>query len=109
MHEISIAKDLINEIEKSSKGKIPKKIIIGVGKASGIDPKFLKHSFLEHIFPERNWSNVELILESEEPALYCNSCKREIKDLDSLSCPFCNSTDLEIISGNRTYIKEIQY
>jgi len=109
MHEISIARVLINEIEKISGGKTPKKIVVIVGKASGVDTKFLEHSFLEHIFPQKNWNNVELVLEIEEPTLHCNSCGEEIKSLNSLSCPFCNSIDLEITSGNRTYVKEIQY
>ncbi|PIP13372.1 MAG: hypothetical protein COX48_04405 [bacterium (Candidatus Stahlbacteria) CG23_combo_of_CG06-09_8_20_14_all_34_7] len=108
MHELSIAKTLLKEIEKIIDGKKPEKILIKVGAASGISIDFLRHSFVEHIFPEKNWQNVNLILESEEPSLYCPNCKKEIKDLNTLSCPFCQSDDMIILSGDKVYIKKIQ-
>lgn len=108
MHELSIARTLLKDIEKRSKGKIPEKILIVVGRASGVDIDFLKHSFLEHIFPEKNWQKVMLVFEWEEPSLYCLNCKKEIKDLNSLSCPLCQSDELKISAGNRVYIKDIR-
>jgi len=55
MHELSIAGTLLDELVKKSRGKKPVKVLIAVGAASGIDADFLKHSFTEHVFPEKNW------------------------------------------------------
>jgi len=108
MHELGIARDLLKNIREKIGEKKPEKIVIVIGKASGIDESFLRHSFLEHIFPELNWDNVELIFEKEEAELFCKNCKRVVKELSSFSCPFCGSGDLEIKSGDRTYLKEVK-
>ena len=107
MHELSIARPLLKEVLKISSGKKPAKIIITVGGGAGVDNDFLRHSFDDHIFPEMNWENVELILEKEEPAVRCSACGKTIEESACVDCPFCGSDDIEIAGGDRVYVKEI--
>jgi len=108
MHELGIARDLFKEVLKKTGGKKPERIKIVIGRASGIEEHFLRHSFEDHIFPEYGWQGVEIEIQYEEPALFCEDCKKEVKDINSFSCPFCGSLDLKILKGDRVYIKGIQ-
>ncbi|RLD14458.1 MAG: hypothetical protein DRI22_03200 [Caldiserica bacterium] len=108
MHELGIAKEIFKEIKRVSGGKKPKEVFIVIGKGTGIEKDFLKHSLKEHIFKEIGWDDVEVIFEEEEVLLYCRNCDREINEIESFSCPFCGGFDLEILKGNRTYVKKVQ-
>jgi len=107
MHELSVARPLMQSILKKSSGKKPSKIIIAVGAASGIDADFLRHSFDDHIFPEMNWEDIELAFEKEEPALRCGACGKIFSELNSPACSFCGSDDIKIAGGDRVYVKKI--
>ncbi|PKN00072.1 MAG: hypothetical protein CVU78_02970 [Elusimicrobia bacterium HGW-Elusimicrobia-2] len=107
MHELSIARPLAKEIEEKCKGKNPSKIIIAVGDASGIDTAFLRHSFEDHIFPEKKWQDAELVFEKEAPTLICRKCGKILHDAVQFACPDCGNIDIDINSGNRVYVKEV--
>ncbi|HLD30052.1 MAG TPA: hydrogenase maturation nickel metallochaperone HypA [bacterium] len=108
MHEFGIARDLLREIDSKLKsGEKPERIVIVIGKAAGIDRKYLEHSFKEHIFPERRWENVEIHFEEEEPALSCRTCGEKFTEIESISCPSCGGKNLDILSGNRVYVKSV--
>ena len=110
MHELSIAKNLFEIIKKKVGKDLPnlKKVKIKVGKASGIDKDFLKHSFLDHIFPENRLNFLELELLDEDVLLRCKSCKKDLTEVNSLNCPFCGSKDIQIIKGDKVYIESIE-
>ncbi|MCD6412583.1 MAG: hydrogenase maturation nickel metallochaperone HypA [Elusimicrobia bacterium] len=108
MHELAEARKLLKDIEKETLGKIPAEITIVVGKASGIDIDFLKHSFYDHIFPEKGWQKTKLKFRQEGPRLLCKSCGKEITELPGLTCPFCDGDDFEVIAGNRVYVEEVK-
>ena len=109
MHELALAKDLWevikNKVDNLSKLR---KIKIRIGKASGIDKEFLRHSFLDHIFPENGLNFLELELLDEEVLLRCKSCEKDLTELSSLSCPFCGSRDIQIVKGDKVYIESIE-
>ena len=107
MHELSIAGPLAKEIEEKNPGGTPGKIIIVVGDAAGIDIDFLRHSFEDHIFPEKNWQGAELVFEKEAPALICLKCGKIIEEATQFACPDCGNNEIDIKSGNRVYVKEV--
>jgi len=107
MHELSIARPLAKEIEEKSKGGAISKIIIVVGDAAGIDSAFLRHSFEDHIFPEKNWEGAELVFENEAPALICRKCGKIIEEATQFACPDCGNNEIDIKSGNRVYVKQV--
>jgi len=102
-----MALSLMQDVLKKTSGEKPSKIIISVGADSGIDIDFLRHSFEEHILPERNWKNVQLKFEEEGLSLLCCGCGKKILESSSFSCPFCGSDDMEISGGHRVYVKEV--
>ncbi|HEC69969.1 MAG TPA: hydrogenase maturation nickel metallochaperone HypA [Candidatus Omnitrophica bacterium] len=109
MHELTLAKDLWevikNKVDNLSKLR---KIKIRVGKASGIDKEFLRHSFLDHIFPENGLNFLELELLDEDILLRCKSCKKDLTEVNSLNCPFCGLKDIQIVKGDKVYIESIE-
>ena len=107
MHELSIARPLAKEIEEKCEGRTPSQIIIAVGEASGVDADFLRHSFEDHIFPEKNWQGAELVLEKEATSLICLKCEKILDDAVQFACPVCGNIAIDIHSGNRVYVKEV--
>ena len=107
MHEMSIARPLAEEISQKAKGNKPVKVIIVIGKASGVNSEFLEHSFVDHIFPETGWSDTKLVFESEEPSLTCSKCGHKTDNPIMMKCPACGCEYLDISGGNRVYIKEV--
>jgi hydrogenase nickel incorporation protein HypA/HybF len=121
MHELGIAKELFNIILQTAKENSIKsisKIVIKVGVNSGIDPKFLEHSFKDHILPDSIAKNSELKIVIEPIKLKCNKCgkimnynnKNKSNEIHNLSsnCPHCKSSDLQIISGKDVYVDTIE-
>ena len=114
MHEHGIARDLwkvvLNEVEKNKIKKI-NKITIVLGEASGIEKDFLNHSFVDHIFKEYPIAE-NAVVEYEIAALEarCNVCGENIKSsqMTTMTCPYCGSNDIKIISGRDVYIKDIE-
>ena len=88
--------------------KKPKEVLIVVGKGTGIEKDFLEHSLKDHIFKEIGWEDVKVVFEEEEVSLICSSCKKEIKELNGFSCPFCGGSEIDILKGTRTYVKKVR-
>ncbi len=113
MHELGEALELFEVIKSEAKKnglKKVSKITIRVGEASGIKIDFLRHSFLDHILPQNSvvkGAKVDFIPETTK--LRCGDCKREVVE-DSFNplCPFCGSSNLEVIAGKDTYIESIE-
>jgi len=113
MHELGIAKDFWDVIKQTAKDNNLKKIskiVIVLGQASGIEADFLRHSLVDHILPGTIAANSELIIENTGLMAKCRKCSKEItvEKVKGLSCPFCKSQDIEIISGKETYVKNIE-
>ena len=113
MHELGIARDfwaVIKETARQNKIKTITKIVIVLGEASGIEEDFLRHSLAEHILPGTIGEKAELLIEKEVLAAKCRKCGEHItrEKVKGLSCPKCGGSDLEIISGKDTYVKNIE-
>jgi hydrogenase nickel incorporation protein HypA/HybF len=111
MHELGIAKDLFDivlaEAKKNSLGRVSK-IVIRLGKASGIEKEFLLHSLAEHVIPGTIAEGAEIEILPEDVRLKCRKCGKEIADKSGLSCGSCGNTDVEIVSGKDTYVESIE-
>ena len=113
MHELGIARDfwaVIKETAAGNKLKKITKIVIVLGEASGIEEEFLRHSMNDHILPGTAGENAELIIKKEVLAAKCKKCGERItrEKVKGLSCPKCGGSDIEIISGRDTYVKNIE-
>ena len=113
MHEHGIGRELWQVIEEKAKqNNLTKitKIIIVIGKASGIEKELLVHTMKDHIIPNTFASSAELEFIDEELVAQCNIC-REIIDtskMETMFCPKCGSSDIIILSGNDCFVKSIE-
>ncbi|MBU1626367.1 hydrogenase maturation nickel metallochaperone HypA [bacterium] len=112
MHEVSIAQNIINQVESilaDNKGnKKVKKVFIRVGKLSCVIPNNL--SFIFNILTaETPMSDAKLEIEIVQVLCKCQRCESsfEIKE-NGFVCPHCNSYDIEVISGRELLIDKVE-
>ena len=113
MHELGIAQDLFGIIEEKARENSLKRITrirVKVGLAAGIEQDFLKHSFIDHIFPKTIAAQAKLEFTEEPLAAKCKDCEKAIDapDGSALNCPACGSFNIEIISGKDVYVESIE-
>ena len=83
------------------------KVKIKTGEASGIESDFLRHSFLDHIFPGTIADGADLEIVKEKVALTCRDCKLRT-DKPLVECPSCGSSKLEVTEGKDIYVDSIE-
>jgi hydrogenase nickel incorporation protein HypA/HybF len=108
MHELSIVQSMMKIIQKASKGKEVTKVVVKIGKMSGIEPYFLKESF--DFFKENTvCKNAEMQIIETDVKIRCFECNGEsvIKGYD-FHCPVCGSEKTKIISGEEMHIEYIE-
>ncbi len=112
MHELGIAHDLFDILNKKAKENNLKKITkvrIKVGVASGVEKDFLRHSFVDHIFPNTIAEAAVLEITDDPIEVVCKDCKKKIEQQHFvINCPHCGSYNIEINSGDRVFIESIE-
>jgi hydrogenase nickel incorporation protein HypA/HybF len=108
MHELSIVQSMIKLVEKHAKDKEVAKIVVKIGKMSGIEPYFLKDSF--DFFKENSvCKNAQMEIIEVNIKIKCFECgnESEINGYD-FHCPICGSEKTKIISGEEMHIEYIE-
>ena len=111
MHEMSIAQNLIaileDEMVKNKASRL-RAVRLNIGEMSGIVPEALKTCF-EIITAKSNMKGAVLKMDIAPLIGYCRKCEEEFKIMEyDFSCPECDSTDIDIISGREMNIVEIE-
>jgi hydrogenase nickel incorporation protein HypA/HybF len=107
---MSIVASLFEILEAKARENQAVKIVgvrILVGKLAGVVPEFLQTAFDSY---KQGTIAAEARLETEEVPLklHCRKCGAEIvKEEYSLLCPYCGSTDLEILEGMDLFLDKI--
>jgi hydrogenase nickel incorporation protein HypA/HybF len=110
MHETSIVASLFEILEAKARENQATKIVgvkISVGRLAGVVPELLQSAFDRY---KQDTIAAEARLEIEEAPLKlrCRKCGAEIiKEEFSLLCPYCSSTDLEILEGTDLFLDKI--
>lgn len=111
MHELGLTKNIVDAILSHARQNNVQKIVrvvLEVGKISGVVPEALEFAF---------WVCIEgtLIegakLEIRQIAAIgkCKKCVKEFNLLEeNFSCPICQESDWELISGKELNIKELE-
>jgi hydrogenase nickel incorporation protein HypA/HybF len=108
MHELSIVQSMMKIVEKAAKGKEVTRLVVKIGKMSGIEPHFLKESF--DFFKEGTvCENAEMEIIETNIKVKCYGCGNEsfIEGFD-FHCPVCGSEKTKIISGEEMHIEYIE-
>ena len=113
MHELGIASDLFAVVKEKARQSGLKRITsisIKIGEAAGIDPDFLRHSFVDHLLPGTIAAGARLKLSGEPLAAVCRDCGKEIElgETPVLSCPACGGFQVEITRGKDVYVESIE-
>src|SRR5690348_17046206 len=110
MHELSIAKNIVEIIKESVKENNLADIdtvVLKIGELAGVVSDSLQFS-LEAISVDTELQNVKYDMQKVPFIIKCNTCNNEVNnELGIVKCPVCGSTDTEIISGNELLISEI--
>ncbi len=111
MHELSVVQSLIGLIEQNAiqnNANSVSKVIVKIGKLSGIEPHLLKLAF--DSFKEGTiCQNAELEMIIQDVVAKCENCQKEfeIKD-NSFVCPNCKSFNLQVIDGEDMYLMSLE-
>ena len=113
MHELGIASDLFAVVKEKARESGLKRITlisIKIGEAAGIDPEFLRHSFVDHLFPGTIAAGADLKFGEEKLAAVCRDCGKEIEPGGTpvLNCPACGGFQVEITRGKDVYVESIE-
>jgi len=111
MHELTIARPLFMEILESARSKGLDRISsvkIALGEAFGIDAELLKHSFMDHLFPNSIAEDCKVDICTESLTARCNQCHSSIVELSQEGkCPKCDASDLDITGGMKAILLDV--
>jgi hydrogenase nickel insertion protein HypA len=107
MHEYSIVQALLTQCEdiaKENEAEAVTKIIVKIGKMSGVEPHLLEMAF--NTFKEQTICHTaEFVLNVQPLTIECNQCKT-VTELGEIhyKCPQCESLDVKVIDGEDMYL-----
>ena len=111
MHELGIAQNILEIVQQSVPEDLApdvRKIKLRIGRFAGVVPDSLDFCF-GVIAGETNMKQAVLSIEQVPTVSLCKECghRFQVEDLAFL-CPFCESANLELISGKELEIVEIE-
>ncbi|UCF64167.1 MAG: hydrogenase maturation nickel metallochaperone HypA [bacterium] len=111
MHELSIAQNIISIVQENINQEQQysvKRVKVKIGKLTNILVDSLVFGF-EALTKETNLDGVVLEVENIPLTIRCKDCET-LTSLDDyiFSCPACNSTAINLISGTELMVSEIE-
>lgn len=111
MHEYSIVQALLTQCEEiavQNEAESVTKIIVKIGKMSGVEPYLLESAF--NTFKEHTiCHNANFVLNIQPLTIECNQCKT-ITELEEIyyKCPACESLDIRVIDGEDMFLMTLE-
>lgn len=110
MHEMSIAKNIVEIITESVEEKDLRsieKVVLKVGELSGVVPDSLQFS-LEAISNGTALEKVDFEMKKIPFVIKCKICNQESNNESGIiKCPVCGIKETEVVSGNELLVSEI--
>ena len=108
MHEYSIVQSMIDLCEKHAKGNMVDKVVVKIGKMSGIEPHFLKESF--EVFKEDTvCADATMEMKIIDITILCVDCKNEATvDSFNFFCSKCKGGNTKVLTGQEMHIEYIE-
>ena len=112
MHELGTIYYVIDAVEKlMDEEKLTKvaSITLEVGEVSGIMPQYLTDFWLYARKKTEHFQETELKIEKLEAVTYCQNCAKTYPTIQyGKTCPYCQSGNTFLVTGNEYNIKEIE-
>ncbi|WP_456400110.1 hydrogenase maturation nickel metallochaperone HypA [Persephonella sp.] len=111
MHEFSVVQSLLHLIEENvykNNGKYVTKVVLKIGKLSGIEPDLLRTAF--DTFKEKTvCEKAELIIIHQDVIAVCEECgsKFQVKDFHFV-CKKCGSLNIDVVDGKDMLLMQIE-
>lgn len=111
MHEMSIARniiDIVDDISKENQVKIVKKVKVNIGQLVAVVPDSLQFCY-EAFTTGTHLENSELEIHIIPVSAECNNCK-ETFEVESyfFICQFCESSEIKILQGEELNVSELE-
>ncbi len=111
MHEFSIVQSLMFLIEENARqnnAKSVSKVVVKIGKMSGVEPHLLKLAF--DTFKEKTiCENAELEMIVQDVIALCEDCQKEfVVENHHFVCPHCGGFNLKVIDGEDMYLMSLE-
>jgi hydrogenase nickel incorporation protein HypA/HybF len=108
MHEYSIVQSMLDLCEKHAQGKLVDKVVVKIGKMSGIEPHFLRESY--DVFKEDTvCKDAAMEMNIIDISISCKDCGKEsVIDNFNFYCPHCNGGNTEVLTGQEMHIEYIE-
>ena len=111
MHEMSIALSLLDIIRDEmlkNNAKVLKSVRVHIGQLTAIVPDSLSFCF-DVMTKGTELEGAKLILEIIPLVGHCYSCDKDFQIDDyAFACPYCQSTDIKVISGEELSVVEME-
>lgn len=112
MHELSIVENIVRTTEESIRSTDPKEVkyvLLQVGNATGVIPKYL-HMYWAEVCANTLLAGAELRIEEIEAEAFCKNCGEVFYPFRTRQvCPSCNMVEYELIHGEELMIKEVGF
>ena len=110
MHELGVVIEVINTVQSFAKqNNLTEidKIILQIGELSSMIPKYVQACYPAAV-DGTSLQNTKLEIEILPGNGLCKKCKKVFNLIEnSNTCPYCESTDWELLCGREFMIKEI--
>lgn len=110
MHELGILSEVVSRVEAVAKAHGSPRveaIVLQVGEIATVIPQFLEECFPAAVY-KTSLESARLELEIIPASGRCNTCEKVFSPMETKgTCPHCESTDFELLSGREFLIKEI--
>ena len=112
MHELGTIHYVIDTVEKLAvENELTKigSVTLEVGEVSGIIPRFLS-DYWEYAKKKTTYlQEAELKIETIQAVTYCQDCGKTYPTVQYAKiCPYCQSSNTFLVTGNEYVIKEIE-
>jgi len=111
MHELGLMQNIVDAVQdhaRSNNVKKVMKVILEVGKVSGVVPESLEFCF-EICTKDTALEGAELEIQSVAAVARCKGCGQDFDLVEhDFSCPTCKDSAWEMISGRELIIKGLE-
>jgi len=112
MHELSLCRGLLNQIERLAAqhhAQRVSRVVLQIGPLAGVDAKLLQHAFPFAVAGSIA-AQANLEIEQLPIRVFCSQCRRESDaSANRLICAKCGAGDVRLISGDELLLARLEF